>query len=94
MSRRKGYYRREFLNEEGGMAAIEVNARSAHPTMAISDCERKVELEFSVNYTDEAGVQNIENKIDLLYALVGEFRREVKKNIRARRKEEGWPSGS
>jgi len=67
MKQRKKYYSRKFLNKDEGMAAIECiydqhDARwGADISINISDCYRKVNLDFSIYDT-----KVIDKKIDKL----------------------------
>jgi hypothetical protein len=78
------YYRREFLNPKTGPSVIEATDHNLY----ITDCEGKIHLDFGAwNGTDEKSLQELEQKIDMLYDVVKEFRTHVKRRIRVRRKE-------
>ena len=66
--KRKKYHSRKFLNKSSGMAAIEVSCSvssySIDCGIAISDCNRKIELDF---YSwDKKTTKEKLNKLDLI----------------------------
>jgi hypothetical protein len=66
------YHSRKFLNKKNGMAAIECTGRisiySMDVDIAISDCSRKVNLEFYAHSPKEA-----KEKLDKLDLLLSEI---------------------
>lgn len=77
------HYKRGFLNEEKGMAAFEIDIEtsdnwnstgipsyaSAH--ICLSDCSRKIHLEFDVGSVEDAA--RIKKKVFSLLQVVQEF---------------------
>jgi len=71
MSKNK-YHSRKFLNKKAGMAAIEIHADYSawnfDCSVAISDCNRRVDLDFSM-----WGPKNVKEKLDKLDLLISEL---------------------
>ena len=87
----KGYYRREFLDRgrNDGQSGIEAQCLNNYPTLTIVTCEHNVTLDFET-YQEE-GMCNAEQKIDILYEVVRDFRTHLKRRIRAKRRENSAP---
>lgn len=75
------HYKRGFLNKGEGMAAFEANIdfnadediyTSVCASFAVSDCSRKIELDFYAS--DAERVENNLHKIDTLLEELKEFR--------------------
>ena len=90
------YYRREWLNAEEAAAGDTAfifaelgNSKGYEPSeIIIADCTRQITLDFHISSGDSSVKYNNdqEAKIDLLYEVIGEFRREFKKELRKVRK--------
>lgn len=81
------FYRREFLNRENGVAFVEADRGN----LKIGDCNRITTLDFYVDidedpYQSEQALSDVEYKIDLLHAVLSDYRRYVKNRIKKARK--------
>ena len=89
------YYRREWLNAEQAetgdtafiFAEITSDERFGGHQIVIADCTRQITLDFHISSAEKGSYNdNQEAKIDLLYEVIQEFRREFKKELRKVRK--------
>ena len=79
---------RIWLNNEehGGTAFIQLD----NGELKIADCNRIVSLEFYVEeYSTLKDIDNVEEKIDILYEAVKKYRYFIKRRIKKQRKENG-----
>ena len=83
---------RQFLNNEehGGSAFImwDIREDDNYPQVTLGDCNRQITLEFALD--QEKDYWNTLEKIDSLYEMIKDFRREVKKLARKKAKIKGW----
>ncbi len=82
------FRRKEFLNMGEGDAICSYEEEE----LRISDCYRKITLSFQFygEYITKEELENSEYKLDLLYEMISEFRKNAKKHIRKTRKDKGW----
>lgn len=86
----RAYYKRQFLNteENGGSAHVEASvyeaeSGSSHSNLSasfnISDCNRIIELDFSVYDADSA--ENVRVKMRRLRLALGQFEKALEEQI-------------
>jgi hypothetical protein len=71
---------REWLNAKEGLAAIQWEANEASVEFSITDCNRKISLEFYI--WDEESRRKAEYKLEVLERNVWQFTRELRKQIK------------
>jgi len=82
MSNEVKYYKRGFLNQNEGMAAFEADVsykpdeetfyRSVCATFCITDCGRKIELDFYAS--NKSDIENNRHKLSTLISELQEFK--------------------
>ena len=77
------YYKREFLNSDKGHAFVEADGDS----LSIADCNRVVTLTFWIGSGEVKEAKLVEEKIDRLYNFINEYRKYIKKCVKAAHKE-------